>query len=323
MASPNLSEIVTTTLRNRSKKLADNVTNHNAFLRRLKDKGNVKLADGGRTIVQELDYAENTTFKWYSGYETLDISPSDVISAAEFNWKQANVNVTISGLEGDIQNAGSSKIIDLLESRIKNAERTMQNNLSTGTYADGTGSNSKEIGGLQHLVANDPATGTVGGIDRSTSTNSFWKNVVFDASSDGGAAATSANIQSYMNRLWVQLVRGADKPDCIIADNTYWRLYLESMQAIQRVTEVKTTSAGFETLKYMSADVFFDTDGGCPATTMYMLNTDYIFFRPHKDRNMVPLENKTSINQDAMVVPLIWAGNMCMSNAALQGLIKA
>ena len=61
MASPNLSELVTTTLRNRSKKLADNVTNHNALLRRLKERGNVKLTDGGRTIVQELDYAENST----------------------------------------------------------------------------------------------------------------------------------------------------------------------------------------------------------------------------------------------------------------------
>lgn len=71
MASPNLSEIVTTTLRKRSKKLADNVTNHNALLRRLKEKGNVKLTDGGRTIVQELDYAENTTFKWLSYFNSL------------------------------------------------------------------------------------------------------------------------------------------------------------------------------------------------------------------------------------------------------------
>ena len=67
MAAPNLSEIVTTTLRNRSKKIADNVTNHNALLRRLKERGKVKLADGGRTLVQELDYAANSTFKWYSG----------------------------------------------------------------------------------------------------------------------------------------------------------------------------------------------------------------------------------------------------------------
>ncbi len=37
MVSPNLTEIVTTTLRNRRGKLADNVLNHNALLRRLSD----------------------------------------------------------------------------------------------------------------------------------------------------------------------------------------------------------------------------------------------------------------------------------------------
>ena len=132
-----------------------------------------------------------------------------------------NVNVTISGLEGDIQNAGANKIIDLLEARIKNAERTMMNNLSTGVYADGTGSSSKEIGGLQLLVEDTPTSGagsTVGGINRQTATNAFWRNISFDASSDGGAAATSANMQSYMNQTWVQLVRGADAPDLIVAN---------------------------------------------------------------------------------------------------------
>ncbi len=179
----------------------------------------------------------------------LDISPSDVISAAEFNWKQASVNVTISGLEGEIQNAGTNKIIDLLEARVRNAERTMMNNISTGVYADGTGSSSKEIGGLRLLVPDDPTTGTVGGIDRSVGTNSFWQSIAFSAVTDGGAAATSANIQSYMNQTWVQLVRGTDAPDLIVADNIYWRLYLESMQAIQRVTNEKMTSAGFMNLE--------------------------------------------------------------------------
>lgn len=61
MASPNLSEIITTTLRNRSGELADNVSKGNALLMRLKEKGAWKPASG-RSIVQELDYAENGTF---------------------------------------------------------------------------------------------------------------------------------------------------------------------------------------------------------------------------------------------------------------------
>jgi hypothetical protein len=173
MASPNLSEIVTTTLRNRSGKLADNVTSNNALLNRLNKKGNVKPVDGGRTIVQELDYQENGTFKRYSGYETLDISPSEVFSAAEFDWKQGAVSVSISGLE-ELQNSGSERVIDLLESRIKNAERTMANNVSNDLYSDGTASGGKQIGGLQHIIADAPSTGTVGGINRAT--YSFWRN---------------------------------------------------------------------------------------------------------------------------------------------------
>ena len=52
MPSPNLSEMVTTTLRNRSGKLADNVTTNLALLYRLKEKGNAKPVSGGRTIVK-------------------------------------------------------------------------------------------------------------------------------------------------------------------------------------------------------------------------------------------------------------------------------
>ena len=174
MASPNLSEIITTTLRRRSGELADNVSNSNALLQRLSSKGNVRTASGGRTIVEELEYAENSTFKYYSGYEELDINPSDVMTAAEYNWKQAAVVVSASGLEADVQNSGKDAIINLVDKRITNAYRTMKNQISTGIYSDGTGSGSKQVTGLQAQIADDPTTGTVGGIDRSTWT--FWRN---------------------------------------------------------------------------------------------------------------------------------------------------
>ena len=101
MASPNLSEIVTTTLRDRSGKLADNVSKGNAIMYKTKEKGGWKKAQG-RTIVQEVEYAEGN-FQWYSGYEVINISPPDIISAFEFNWKQAASSVSASGLEIDVQ----------------------------------------------------------------------------------------------------------------------------------------------------------------------------------------------------------------------------
>lgn len=323
--SSTMTEIVTTTLRNRTGKLADNVTKNNALLNRLKKRGKVKTVSGGRTIVQELEYAENGTYKRYSGYEALNISPSDVFTGAEFNYAQAAVAVSISGLEM-IQNSGEEAIIDLLESRIQNAEKTLTNNIALDCYSDGTADGGRQIGGLQLLVDSTPLTGTVGGIDASTTIGAFWRNIAFSSVTDGGAAATAANIQSYMNRVYVQLVRGTDNPDLIVADNNYWRLYLESLQTIQRITNDEMASAGFANLKYMNSDVVLDGGfgGGAPTNTMYFLNTDYIYFRPHVDRFFTPLgDDRFAVNQDAMVKLIGFAGNMTVSNRRLQGILGA
>jgi hypothetical protein len=320
MPSPNLSEIITTTLRNRSKKLADNVTKNNALLNRLSERGNVKPVSGGRTILQELEYAENATFQWYSGYETLNINPSDVFTSAEFDWKQASVAVSASGLEVEVQNTGSEAVIDLLTSRIKNAERTMENNIAQGTYATGTGSGGKEMGGLQLLVADDP-TGTVGGINATTWT--FWRNIAFSSSTDGGAAASAANIQNYMTQVWVQLVRNMDKPDLIVADNNYYTFYWNSLQAIQRINSVARGEAGYTEIGYMGADVVPDggLSGDAPANRMYFFNTKYFQLVTHEKRQWVPLDARYSTNQDAMVQYVVWAGNLVCSNRSLQGVI--
>jgi hypothetical protein len=122
MTSPNLSEIVTTTIEARSRKLADNISKNHALLDRLEQKGKRKPVSGGRQIIQELEYGENSTFGWYSGYDPLNIAPSDVITAAQFDWKQCAVAVSINGLE-ELMNDGEEAFINLLESRIENAEK--------------------------------------------------------------------------------------------------------------------------------------------------------------------------------------------------------
>jgi len=324
MASPNLTEIITTTLYSRNKQLADNVSNGNALLARLKARGNVKSVSGGRQIVEELEYAENSTFLYYSGYEVLDISPSDVITSAVFDWKQAAVNVSASGLEVEVQNTGPEAVIPLLEKRISNALKTMTNNISTGVYSDGTGTSSKQIGGLQLIVA-DAGTGTVGGIDSGTYT--FWQNqtsgdVSFTgANPDPSLAADRATLRTEMNAMYLETKRGMDTVDFIAADTAMYSTYWESLTEIQRITSSDSATGGFKSLKYVDADVFYDGDSGIAANHMYFINTDYLYLRPHTRRNMVPLDRKTALNQDATVVPIVWAGNMTCSNRSLQGVI--
>jgi hypothetical protein len=316
MAFPNVSDIIATTLEARSKKIADNVTNNNAILQRLQKKGKVRTVSGGRLIYEELSFAENGNGGWYSGYDTLPTAPQDVLSAAEFSWKQYAVPVVMSGLEM-LQNAGQEQVIDLLESRIGVAESTMANAISTGLYSDGTGAGGKQLTGLNAAVPVDPTTGTYGGINRAVWT--FWRSQVLDPAS----TPTSTTIQGHMNTLWASCVRGSDQPDLIMAGSTIWATYMASLQAIQRVTSADTASAGFASVKYLNVDVVLDggIGGAADANTMYFLNTNYLHFRPHKDRNMVPLSpsRRASFNQDAEAQILAWAGNLTCSGARYQG----
>lgn len=322
MPSPNLNEIVTTTIRNRSKKLADNVSDNTPLLFKLKQKDKIRPFGGGQKIVQELEYAENGTYKRYSGYENLNIAASDVLSAAEYEIKQAAVAVSISGLE-QLQNSGKEAMIDLLDARIKNAERTMVNNITADLYSDGTADSGKQIDGLQAAVSGTPASGTYGGINRASF--SFWQNQEYDFS-DESVTASSSTIQTAMNTLYLSLCRNADKPDLWVAGDTYFLYYLESLQANQRFTDEKMAAAGFQNLMFMGAPVVLGGGNGGQQTaaTMYALNCDYIHYRPHRDRDMVPLDpDRFSTNQDAMVKLIGWAGNLTCSNASLQGVIEA
>jgi len=278
-------------VRNRSRTLADNVSNHNPLLNRMRERGNLTQVTG-RDIVRELEYSDNSTVAFYNGYEVLDTSPSDVLTAAVFEYKQLAGNVTISGRE-QIQNSGEQAIINLLEARIGNLERSMENSLASSLFSDGTGTSSKEIGGLQLVVA-DSGSGTVGGINSSTFT--FFQNKQATATS---SAFSTANIQSDMNSLYIQLVRGTDAPDLVVAGSTPYTTFLATLQTLQRVADSRLADLGFTAVKYLNSDVVYDSN--CAASRMYFLNTNYLRLETAAGRDFVPGEAKESINQDATV----------------------
>jgi hypothetical protein len=317
MAFANVSDIIATTIENRSKKIADNVTKNNALLARLKEGGRIKTVSGGSKIFQELSFAENGNAGWYSGYDLLPVAAQDVISAAEYEFKQAACPVTISGLDM-LKNSGKERMIDLMEGRISVAESTMANLIAGGVYSDGTAAGGKQVEGLNKAVPVAPATGVYGGIDPATWT--FWRNYSNDLTA---AALTPALIQGYFNLAWANLVRGADRPDLIMVDGNVWQVYLASLQAQQRFAGTEVGKLGFPTIKYMDADVVLDggIGGFCPTSTAFFLNTKYLHYRPHADRNMVPLapNKRYAINQDAEVQIMAWAGNMTCSGRQFQG----
>jgi len=229
-----------------------------------------------------------------------------------------------------IQNSGKEAIIDLLDGRMAVAEAQLANRISGDIYLDGTGNTGKNLTGLGLAVPDAPSVGTYGGINRATF--SFWRSSKFSGVTDGGSAVSASNIQAYMDALAVQLIRGTDKPDLIVCDNNYYKLYLQSLQSIQRITDGGNSSAGagFASLKYygagMASDVVLDGGIGNDATAnhMWFLNTKYMMFRPHADRNFVPIGGeRQAVNQDAIVKLIGFSGNLTSSGPQFCGVLIA
>lgn len=318
MASPNatFTEIVTTTLREHPRAIADNVSEHNALYRRLSRRGKVKTIDGGYEIVRPLDYAENSTYQRFSGYDSLNIAASDVLSAAKYSWVQAAVHVTASGLELRM-NSGGNRIVDLAEARLTNAMRTAANNQSIDLYSSGALTN--QMGGLAHIIQTN-GEGTVGGINAATYT--FWKNQFREISGTG--TYTKATIKGEMNALWMACVRGTDKPDLLVSTHDFYSLFWESLTDLQRYGDGGgSATAGFQSLKFHSADVIYDDNSNFATNgeRMYFLNTNYLELVAHRDCNWTTLDEKMSVNQDAVVIPILWQGQLVCSNRSLQGIL--
>lgn len=318
MAVPNIGEMMTMAIESRTKMLADNVSDNTALLNRLKARGKIKPVTGGTSIRQELEYAENETYKRFSGYEVLDISPQDVFDSAQFELRQVAVAVSASGRD-ELINAGPEQMIPLVASRVRNAQRTMTNGLSGDLYSDGLASGGKQIDGLQAGIlttAHASQTGTYGSINRAN--HEFWRN-----RQTTGTTYTSSNIIAAMMSMWTQLCRNMDKVDLIPADNNYYSAFWQALQTQQRFMSSDMGRAGFVSLKFVTADVILDggVGGSCPANRMFFLNTDYLHWRPHRDRNMAPSRNRYAYNQDAYVKFILWAGNLTCSNLSLQGVL--
>jgi hypothetical protein len=320
--APNASydDIITTTLENRRGEVADNISKNVALYYKLKERGNIDPADGGRTLVEELEYAETTNFKWMTGYDTANVSAQQLFTAAEFQWKQAVAAVVVSGTDM-IQNSGREAKIKLVSARISNAEKTIVNALGAACYADGTGSGGLEPGGLQYLVPADPtASSTIGGINQNT--YSWWRSQLVDVSVDN-LTASAATIRRLLLKLRLLCTRNSDAPDLAVLDNVFYTYLQEAAAPLQVINNSKLAELGFEAIKLapgIEAVCDGAQGGNCPTSTGYMINTKYLKFRPHQDYNIVPLGgDRFPYNQWASTKLIGLACNFTCSNRALQG----
>src|SRR6187402_3157692 len=312
MAEPTVNQLVATTIQNYHKQFADNVSNSNAVTALLREGNRVRVVEGGRSIACPLTYAEET-FAWYVGTELLSRATKETISEAHYDPANAVASVTLSGPDL-AKNRSRERILNLLEGKLDNAEATMKNNITKAVYGDGTVA--KSFAGLKAMVT-DAGTGIVGGID--STTWPFWKNQFQPIVRATGLQFPA--LKAGMNALWLKLTRGTEKPDLVLTDGEIYATYESGLQENQRYADANLGRLGFETLKYKTAALVYDS----AATGLvggYMLNTKYLKFEIYSGRNFETLDlPDQSVDMDAVTKHIAFMGALTLSNRAMQGRI--
>lgn len=318
MSNPNWGEVVTTTLAKRRKIIADTISRNNIFITEARRRGKVKTASGGRTITQPIMMGtENANFQWYYGREGLNVAGQEVLTSAEFPWKQYACGVSISGIEL-LMNSGESAIIDMMMQRTKHAEKTIANQMHKSAHGDGTGSGGKEYGGMQLLVST-VAGATVAGINSTTYT--WWDNKRL---ATGGGAPSSTTIAAFMLELMLETSRNTDKPNLIVSDNDWYAAYWASLQGQQRFMNKTLADGGFENIMFNSVPVVADGgQGGYAPAGMKFLNMETIELCMHSKRNNVVLSGpRRPLTEDSDTVIIAGCGNWVIENRMLNGVLS-
>lgn len=320
MADPNIGQTVTMAWESIvAAKPEDNIFNDYWLLYNLKKGSGFKSIDGGRLIEAHLEYALNGTVSSYHDLETISTTRADVFDSAQFTWKEYAGTVVQSELE-DAINQGSGGKFDLLAAKLSNLKSTFEDTLNADLYGAGTSNSGKVIGGLQHIVASAPSTGTVGGINRANF--SFWRN---KQTSGAQSSAAYDNLRAAMRSIYNQSSNGVagDHPKFAVTTRTVFEGFEGLLLANERFTSKDSADGGFanEVLKFKGCELAYDDD--CPSGTLYFLNPKYLKLAVQKGRWMKMLSEVEPANQTGRVFRCVTICNLITTNPRMLGVVTA
>jgi len=286
-------------------KLVDNIFDSDPLLKRAKEKGWYETIDGGTSVIYPLNYAQATAEGWFQGAETLSNTDNDVITGAEYNWKQRYVSIVVTRRD-ELINSGDAQIVDFVKSKVQIAEKTMADKLCDGLYNAGT--DSKAIAGLRSIVDN---ANTVGGIDQSA--YSWWQ-------SQEDSSTTTLTIAA-LQTMHTALSINNEGPTVILATRANYNRLYALLQPQQRFTSGDKADAGFSSLMFNG--VPFIAGSKVPSGHIFMLNEKYLHLAAHKDEDMRFSKFQEPNNQAVKVAKVYWMGVFGTDNARMHGKLTA
>lgn len=296
--------------------VVDNVYNSNALTFRMLQ-ANRRLVRGGTQIEVPLMYARFSAGGPYSGFDVLNVAPSDTVKNGAWDWRQHYVPVSIDGLTL-LKTDSPESVVNFIEMQFAQAEMEMAENLGTGIMSDAT-TNPKEIDGLKGAVDDAGVLTTYAGVSRSS--NTWWR------SQDDSTTATLT--LTALNSMFGNASQGGRHPTIICSRqeqyNRFWALNVVNQDFPTQPSghDEQLASAGFNNQLFNGVPWIVDShtfDGpNSSNSAILMLNENYMWLAVSPRADFYLEDFQTPVNQDAMTAKLLWAGNLIVTNCARQG----
>ena len=323
--------------------LFDQIFKDSAFLTLLRLSDSVIRQNGGERIRVPLMYGTNNTIKSYEGYDVLDTTPQDGLTTAFFEWKEIGGTISISRKE-ERQNSGEAAILNLLESKIRQARMSLTEELSRqivlGTVESSEfvpGNGGKDMNPLGYFlrkdVTADPTSG--GNVGNIAASNAWWraKSAAFGSSLDTGNAfqfdaTTYKGLVVALRRLYNHCSRGSGgSPTIFLFDQVSYETYENALDEKVRYTNTKLADMGFDNIKLRGAtciwdEIVPDVENGTAAITkgtVFALNTNFFHLIIDSQTDVIVTPFVTPENQTAKTAKILFMGNTAVSNLRKHG----
>ena len=262
----------------------------------------MQMVDGGGKEIQVILESSTGTAEAFDGYDPLSKSPVDPFESAFYKRRYYAVPIVLDDTT-NWENSGEEQIFDLLDALGSNALNSLLKAINEDLLGAQTG---KTMLGYQDIIA-DAGTGTVGGINSSTS--SFWQNQkyttaktftdqnnnVFDGFLAWNTLMDDCRKQGGRNNALVTTYSIAAAYRTALASTGYAETRLSSVKGVN----------GAEFPSYMGAELVADND--CASLHTYAVDTDAIKLRVMKQANFkktpfVSLQSNGQLGQLAYMV---------------------
>jgi len=203
-------------------------------------KGNISLAVKGQYGAGGV----NDSVTGYTHNDAVNFYTPANVQRISFPWREHHIGLTLTHTElkidgisvtdegGDgTQTSNHSQremtaLVGLLADKLQDFGEQYAITMNKLLWGDGT-ADAKALAGIRSIIVDNPASGTLGGLARST--NSWWRNRAATAANAGAggqgpitsAAANGGALLTFLQNEWRQLIRYGSRPDTALAGSSF------------------------------------------------------------------------------------------------------